>query len=406
MEVLLIASLLYAALKKGVLDGSTSAKATWTKRRPDRAKKRAARRKRWERSGLLGWSMVQLERLVIGSARFGWDVGAATISGVRTGVPAARSEWRTTWQRNHPEPGPDHESEEDGPGGGPGPVQTIPPDHPDAEAAEPGPWPNTRVPGLLYPDDLASQGPPVDGNGEPWGEPIPLGSSTACLRPGCGGTLRPISGQHHFDADGTAMVGTRCDRPGCGMESSHSWTWDAPDENDEWDEDDGLVPFEPDPVLWTFTPPEEPLNPGPPPADGSTDGAPAPDGTTPSTEGTRMGLREIINQGRGDDGTASSGTRGGVATMARPAGGEAEVDDLATLKRIAAQVVQQHEDSEFMRIIRMCQTLPEGTDFGNRVGKVLAEFAQACVALGKVGDEVAEMAPGVSAIAEHVRGED
>ncbi len=77
----------------------------------------------------------------------------------------------------------------------------------------------------------------------------------ACSCDGCGGTLQPVAGTQHFDADGGALVDTECDR-GCGIASFGSWVWsrhEAPacdptyypeddgdeDDRDEVDDSDG-----------------------------------------------------------------------------------------------------------------------------------------------------------------------
>src|SRR6266498_4113309 len=46
----------------------------------------------------------------------------------------------------------------------------------------------------------------------------------ACPRDDCGGTLQPVPGTQHFDADGGALVDTECDQ-NCGISSGESWIW-------------------------------------------------------------------------------------------------------------------------------------------------------------------------------------
>lgn len=113
-----------SAVRGGARAGGRSARETWDRRRPDRHKKRKARRDRWVRSGLLGWVAVGVERLAVGTGRLVWDGGAAAVNAVRDGGRTAREEWRTAWADHHPapvEPGP-----EDGPRTGP----DQPADHP------------------------------------------------------------------------------------------------------------------------------------------------------------------------------------------------------------------------------------------------------------------------------------
>lgn len=58
----------------------------------------------------------------------------------------------------------------------------------------------------------------------------------------CGSPMLPVAGTQHFDADGGAMVSTRC--AGCGdIQSGHSWDWtdkppaEDPDDPDHQDDD-------------------------------------------------------------------------------------------------------------------------------------------------------------------------
>lgn len=52
---------------------------------------------------------------------------------------------------------------------------------------------------------------------------VPDDAPRPCL---CGtGTLQPIPGDVSFDADGSAMVGLRCDSATCSIESVHYWAW-------------------------------------------------------------------------------------------------------------------------------------------------------------------------------------
>lgn len=53
---------------------------------------------------------------------------------------------------------------------------------------------------------------------------IPKQITHRCLRPGCGGTMKPLKHTVFADADGMAMVDTRCSNR-CGMNSVEYWTW-------------------------------------------------------------------------------------------------------------------------------------------------------------------------------------
>lgn len=62
------------------------------------------------------------------------------------------------------------------------------------------------------------------------GKAVPADAARPCR---CGrGTLRPVPDEYlHYDADGGAMVGLRCDAASCSIDSHHSWCWeDEPDD--------------------------------------------------------------------------------------------------------------------------------------------------------------------------------
>ncbi len=79
---------------------------------------------------------------------------------------------------------------------------------------------------------------------------IPSGLDSRCTFPGCNGRQRPVPGTDSWDADGTAMIDTRCDgthpdgRP-CTRESAASWYWpedQAPAEDRGWNSQNETTP--------------------------------------------------------------------------------------------------------------------------------------------------------------------